>query len=210
MLAHANSAGTILHIYFSIIYPTINWLKARETRTVEKRSDVKSSKAKWPDAVRMSVSDRWMKRRNILEERTERGGRAKGRFTLPCRWYRERSKLLLQSHPSSEMAGTASHCSPHLLSDRWQKEHHCCQLTVLWTAGNTKYPAPCFPGSILLLTFRWCASCINAASAANQSQCSPSSTAPHTSSQLNNIIHCLSALRVRHLEDETFFPSPIQ
>lgn len=55
MLIHASSAGMILHRYFSIIYLTIDWLKARETRAVGKRSDVKSSKAKWPDAV--SVSD---------------------------------------------------------------------------------------------------------------------------------------------------------
>lgn len=208
MLIRANRAGMILHIYFSIIYQIINWLKARETRRVEKGSDVKASKAKWPDVVRVGVGttviDGWR------EGRTGRGGRGKGRFTLACRWQREGSELFLRSCPSSEMAGKASYFSQHLLAGRWPEQQNSCQLTPLWTAGNTKYPNPCFPGRILLLTFHWHASHINATSAGNQSQRSPSPPALHTSSQQDDAICCLSAFRIRHLEDETFLPSPGQ
>lgn len=56
MVIHANSADMILHIYFTIIYQTVGWLKAREMGTVEKRSGGRSSKAKWPDAVSVSIS----------------------------------------------------------------------------------------------------------------------------------------------------------
>lgn len=136
---------------------------------------------------RQHRSDRWMKRRNILEERAGRGGRGKGTFILSRRWYREK-EFLLQSCPSSEMAGKASYFSPHLLSDRWQKQQHRCQWTAQWTAGNTRYPNPCFPGRILLLTLHCHASRINAASAANESRWSPSPSAFHTSSQLNDVV----------------------
>lgn len=63
MLIHANSTGMGLHIYFSIICWTINWLKARGNRTAEKRSDLKSSKAEWPDAVSVSISSAATERR---------------------------------------------------------------------------------------------------------------------------------------------------
>lgn len=56
MVIHANSADMSLHIYFNIIYQTVGWLKAREMRTVGKRSGGRSSKAKWPDAVSVSIS----------------------------------------------------------------------------------------------------------------------------------------------------------
>lgn len=94
----------------------------------------------------------------------------------------------------------------------WQvtKQQHCCRLTLLWTVGNTKYPGPHFPGKILLLTFHWRASHINAAPAAGQSWCSPPPTAIHASCQLNNVIFWLSAFSIWHSKDETFLLSSAQ
>lgn len=90
------------------------------------------------------------------------------------------------------------------------KQQHCCRLTLLWIVWNTKYPGPRFPGKILLLTFHWRASHINAASAANQSWCCPPPTAIHASCQLNNITFWLSAFSVWHSKDETFLLSSVQ
>lgn len=139
MLLRANNAGMISHIYFSIIYQTTNWQKARETGTVGRRSDAKSSKAKWPDVASVCQHPQRGKtasKKGLGEETGWMGA-------SPCHvGDTEREASCLYNDFSHQ-----KWLEKHLIlstSDRWQKEKHCCQFSLLWTAGNTKSPTHVF------------------------------------------------------------------
>lgn len=211
MLIHANNAGMILHIYFSITYQTTNWLKVRETGTVGKRSDVKSSKAKWclPDVASVSAPQQQPHKEGKQPrwKGWEAGKEAGWMGGSPCR-VDEREKQVASTVISLIRNGWKSTLFLST-STFWQVTEAESPLSVKspMNCWEYKVPKPCFSGRILLLTFCWHTSHTNAA---NESQCSPSPTALHTCSQLNNVICCPGVFLVRHLEDETFHPGPAQ